>query len=62
MSETPAQIYRVAGGDIVLWIDDGQSIQLKLRGSDLDPVELNEHEAEALAETLTLLAQRLRSS
>lgn len=62
MSEAPTRIHRVAGGDIVLWIDDGQSIQLKLRGSGLDPVELNEHEAEALAQTLTLLARQLRSS
>ncbi|MFK3651568.1 hypothetical protein ACI2IY_24505 [Lysobacter enzymogenes] len=61
MSETPAEIYRVAGGDTVVRIDDGQSVQPKLRGCDLDPVELNEHQAEALAETLTLLAQRLRS-
>jgi len=34
---------------------------MKLRCADLYPVELNEHEAEAFAETLLLLAQRLRS-
>lgn len=62
MSETPAEIYRVAGGDTVVRIDDGQSVQPKLRGCGLDPVELNEHQAEALTETLTLLAHRLRSS
>lgn len=62
MSKTPVQIHRVAGGDIVLWIDDGQSIHMKLRGSNLDPVELNEDEAESFAQTLMLLAQQLRSS
>jgi len=60
MSGTPAQTWPVAGGDIVLWIEQGQSIQMKLRGAEFDPVELNEHEAEEFAETLLLLAQRLR--
>lgn len=60
MSE-PVQLHHVADGDIALWIDDGQTIHLKVRAPFGDPIELSEDEALALAHTLTLLAQRLRT-
>ena len=54
------KIHYAAGGDIRLWIDDGQSIHMKLRSPFGDPIELNEHQA--LAETPTMLAHRLQAS
>lgn len=56
------KIHHAAGGDIQLWIDDGQSIHMKLRDPFGDPVELNKHQALALAETPTMLAHRLQAS
>ncbi|MEH6422425.1 hypothetical protein [Pseudomonas sp. CGJS7] len=56
------KIRSAAGGDIRLWIDDGQSIHMKLCNPYDDPVELTEHQALALAETLRMLAHRLQAS
>jgi hypothetical protein len=47
----------LAGGDIVLWSEPGGPIMLKTCEPYGDPVELNEHQAEELAEALLKMAK-----
>jgi len=56
-----AKIYRVADGDIAVWIDEASGcLCLKLTRDHKDPVELAEHEALELAELLTRLVEEVR--
>jgi hypothetical protein len=54
---TESDVYRLAGGDIVVWRDAGGVIFLKVEEKYRDPVELAEHEALELGELLVRLAR-----
>jgi hypothetical protein len=54
------KIYKVASGEISLWLDDGV-ICMKTINPYNDPVELNEHEAEELAHLLLQLVDKTRT-
>jgi hypothetical protein len=53
-------VHEIAGGEIVLWAEDGGSIMLKVAQRNGDPVELAEHEAEELVECLEKLIASLK--
>jgi hypothetical protein len=54
------RIYTIAD-DLTVWIGEGDgSIHIKTREPHGDPVELNEHQAEKLIETLTMLLAEIR--
>ena len=55
MSDKSQDAYEVASGDIYLWADPCGAIFLKVKNQSGDPIELNEHEAMELAETLMRL-------
>jgi hypothetical protein len=57
--ESDLGVYKVAGGDIVVWQDDSGVIFLKVQEKHNDPVELADHEALELSE---LLARLVRSN
>jgi hypothetical protein len=61
MSEQQPHIYKVADGDIDVWVDPGGAICLKVRNKFSDPVELAEHEAMELAELLIRLVNEQRT-
>lgn len=52
-------VYKVAGGEIWVWLDAGGGIFLEARNGS-DPVELAEYEAIELAEVLTHLVKEQR--
>lgn len=45
-------MFELAGGEIVLWAEDGGPIMLKVVQKYGDPVELAEHEAQELVQRL----------
>jgi hypothetical protein len=50
------QLFNIAGGQILVWLDDSGSVCIKTAEPHGDPVELAEHEALELAHLLTRLA------
>jgi hypothetical protein len=50
----------IAGGEIVVWAEDGGPIMLKVVQKYGDPVELAEHEAEELVSCLQNLISTIR--
>ena len=50
-----SKIYRLAGGEVVVWAEPGGPIMIKTAEPYGDPVELNEHEASELVSVLTKL-------
>lgn len=48
-------MFKIAGGDIVIWAEDGGPIMLKVEEKYGDPVELAEHEAQELIDCLQKL-------
>jgi hypothetical protein len=57
---TGNDIFELAGGEIVVWQDESGVIHLKTLEKHNDPVELNEHEAQELAELLLRLVEKGR--
>jgi hypothetical protein len=53
-----SKIYKVADGEIEIWLDPAGGICLKAQNKFNDPIELSEHEATSLAELLTLLVKK----
>jgi len=53
-------VYKLASGEIAVWLEPGGPICLKTLGKFKDPIELAEHEAIELAEVLTKLVQEQR--
>lgn len=51
------QIFHIAGGQVLVWLDDGGGVCIKTAEPYNDPVELAEHEALELAELLARLAK-----
>ncbi len=54
------QIYKLCGGEVAVWIEQGSSIHLKAVAGT-DPVELTEEEARELGKILHSLANKLDS-
>jgi DNA replicative helicase MCM subunit Mcm2 (Cdc46/Mcm family) len=52
------ELFKIAGGDLVVWLDAGGSICIKTVDKFNDPVEMAEHEAMELAELLMRLAKQ----
>ena len=59
MSDQTPSVAEFAGGEIVLWDDDGV-LMLKTVGQHRDPVELNEHQALELGEFIVNWAKAQR--
>ena len=57
MNEPKVEIYEVASGEVVVWLEPGGPICLKLCNKFNDPVELAEHEALDLANLLIRLVK-----
>lgn len=55
-----ATVHKIAGGDVVVWVDDGGAICIKTTDKFNDPVELAEHEALALAHLLLQLVKETK--
>jgi hypothetical protein len=53
-------IHKLAGGDILVWLDESGAICIKTKDKFNDPVELAEHEALALADLLMRLVKETR--
>ena len=53
------QVFNIAGGQILVWLDDSGSVCIKTAEPHDDPVELAEHEALELASLLTRLAEHV---
>lgn len=60
MNERKDEIFKMASGDISVWVDDGGSICLKLNTEFNDPVELGEREALELGNLLLRLVKEQR--
>ncbi len=60
MNPDRGDVEEFAGGEVVLWLDPAGIICLKTRSKFNDPVELAEHEALALAESLIRLVRQQR--
>lgn len=52
----------ISNGEIRLWIEQGQSICIKVVSGGVDPVELTTHEAKLLAETLLKMVAKIKQS
>jgi hypothetical protein len=55
MKDEVTQVFKIAGGDIEVWVDPAGSICLKARNRFDDPIELGEQEALSLSELLARL-------
>jgi len=53
------EVVEFAGGDVRLWIEQGQSIRLKAVTASGDPVELAVREVNELVRALQILKARL---
>ncbi len=53
-------VHKLAGGDVVVWVDDGGAICIKTKDKFNDPVELAEHEALDLANLLLRLVEEAK--
>jgi len=53
-------MFEIAGGEIVLWAEDGGPIMLKVTEKYGDPIELAEHEAQDLIDILKQLLESIR--
>jgi len=53
------EVVELAGGDVRLWLEQGQSICLKAVTASGDPVELALHELNELIRALQILKSRL---
>jgi hypothetical protein len=53
-------MFELAGGDIVLWSEEGGPIMLKVLEKHGDPVELAEHEAQELIDVLGKLLETVK--
>lgn len=60
MNERKDEIFKMASGDISVWVDDGGAICLKLNTEFNDPVELGEREALELGNLLLRLVKEQR--
>ena len=58
MSSTE-EVVELAGGDVRLWVEQGQSICLKAVTASGDPVVLAAHEVKELVRALQILKARL---
>jgi hypothetical protein len=54
-----SKVYTLAGGEIVLWAEEGRSIMVKTAATQSDPVELGEAEADELIEVLKVLLSQI---
>jgi hypothetical protein len=50
-------MYNLAGGEILVWAEDGGPIMLKVTTVHGDPIELAEHEAQELVRCLQQLLE-----
>ena len=57
MSNIEQKIYRMASGDILVWVGEGGGICLRPNSSSSDPIELGESEALDLANLLIRLVK-----
>jgi hypothetical protein len=55
-----AIVHKLAGGDVVVWLEESGAICIKTKDKFNDPVELAEHEALALADLLVRLVKETR--
>lgn len=53
-------MFELAGGDIILWAEDGGPIMLKVTEKYGDPVELADHEAQELIDCLRQLLDTVK--
>lgn len=53
-------VHKRAGGDVVVWVDDGGAVCIKTKDKFNDPVELAEHEALDLANLLLRLVEEAK--
>jgi len=54
------KLHEIAGGEIVLWLDNGVICLKAIASNNSDPVEMAEHEAEELVEVLRMLIREAR--
>ncbi|MES2151454.1 MAG: hypothetical protein V4508_16885 [Pseudomonadota bacterium] len=59
MGELNATVFKIASGDISVWVDGG--VHLKVNAASGDPVELGEEEAMELGKLLIRLVEEQRS-
>jgi hypothetical protein len=54
-------MYKIAGGEIIIWAESGTPIMLKVNQKYGDPVELCEHEAQELIDVVAKLLEESRA-
>jgi len=54
------KLHEIAGGEVVLWLDNGVICLKAIAPNNSDPVEMSEHQAEELVEVLSMLIRECR--
>ena len=62
MTDNDVQIFKIADGEILVWIDPGGAICLKTVNKFNDPIEISEDDAISLSELLLQLVKIQRGS